>query len=139
MSQKLSKRSLNNLSGVKPILIAILCDAIQDSPHDFGVPNTGGVRTPPEQFELYKDGKSKCDGYEKLSTHQPIENDRGIKEGRAFDIFGYVNGRATWDAKVLTEISTHIISVAWNKYKVKLTWGGDWNTFKDLPHYQLNQ
>jgi peptidoglycan L-alanyl-D-glutamate endopeptidase CwlK len=125
---KLSKRSYNHLNGIDAILIAILTEAIKESPYDFGVPNTGGLRTPSVQNNLFRNGKSKADGYQKKSYHQT---------GKAFDVFGYVGGKATWDKKVLTEISIHIRKVALDEFNVKLTWGGDWKSFQDMPHYQI--
>jgi peptidoglycan L-alanyl-D-glutamate endopeptidase CwlK len=128
MNYKLSKRSIEHLKGVNPLLIAIVVDAIRDSPHDFGIPGTGGLRTAEEQNGLYKMGKSKADGYIRKSYHQT---------GNAFDIYGYVNGKATWDKKVLTEIADHIKKTAMNQYGVKITWGGDWTKFVDMPHFQI--
>ena len=125
---KLSQRSYNHLNGIDAILIAILTEAIKESPHDFGIPNTGGLRTPSVQNNLFRNGKSKADGYQKKSYHQT---------GKAFDIFGYVNGKATWDKQILTEISIHIRKVALDEFNVNLTWGGDWKSFQDMPHYQI--
>jgi len=125
---KLSKRSLKRLDGVKPILIAIAVDSIKESPHDFGIPQHGGKRTPDEQNLLFKDGKSQLDGFKKKSYHQ---------SGKAFDIFGYVDGKATWDKKILTSIARHIQTVAMSQYGIKLTWGGDFKTFLDMPHFQI--
>ena len=125
---KLSKRSLSHLKGVNPLLIAIVVDAIPDAPHDFGIPSTGGYRSAKTQKSLYKQGVSKCDGYLKKSYHQ---------SGNAFDIFGYVDGKATWDIEVLTAIAEHIIYVAKTRYNTDLTWGGNWKNFKDYPHFQI--
>ena len=125
---KLSKRSLSRLENVNPILIAIVVDSIRESPYDFGIPQHGGKRTADEQNLLFKDGKSQLDGFKKKSYHQ---------SGNAFDIFGYRDGHATWDATVLERIARHIQKVALEQYDVKLTWGGDWISFKDMPHFQI--
>ena len=127
---KLSKRSLSRLKGVEPLLIAIFVDAIYNSPYDFGIPQHGGLRTDSEQNALYKQKLSKADGYVKKSYHQT---------GRAVDIYGYVDGKATWDKNVLTMIATHIKNVARDKYNVNLEWGGDWKSFKDMPHFQIKK
>lgn len=133
---RLSKRSYSRLNGVDAILIAILTEAIKESQHDFGIPREGGFRTSDEQYELYQVGRrdikneniiTNCDGYELKSQHQL---------GRAFDIYGYVNGRATWDRKILTEIAFHIIDIAQKHFNVDLQWGGDWRK-PDMPHFQL--
>ena len=137
---KLSKRSIGRLAGVNPLLIAIIVDSIKDSPYDFGIPQYGGVRTPEDQNYLYLKGVSQLDGYVKESYHQ---------SGNAFDIYGYVNGKATWDKDILEDIAKHIIKIAKERYKVTLTWGGDWNnnnirvdkdpneSFFDGAHFQI--
>lgn len=125
---KLSKRSLGRLDGVNPLLIAIAVDSIKDSPYDFGIPQHGGKRTADEQNLLFKNKKSQLDGFNKKSYHQ---------SGNAFDIYGYINGKATWDTKVLTSIARHIQKIAFAQYKIKLTWGGDWTSFRDMPHFQI--
>ena len=130
MSYKLSKRSYRNLRKVEPILIAILTEAIKESPYDFGIPSSGGYRSAVEQNILYTDGKSKCDGYRKKSYHQT---------GLAFDIYGYVNGKGNWEADVLTRIARHIQRVAKVSFKVDLEWGGDWKGGWDKPHFQINK
>lgn len=125
---KLSKRSYERLNGVNAILIAILTEAIKESPYDFGIPRSGGLRTAEFQNELYKKGKSQLDGYNKKSYHQ---------SGKAFDIFAYVDGKASWDRDQLTAIARHIQNVAKEQFDVELTWGGDWKNFVDMPHFQI--
>jgi peptidoglycan L-alanyl-D-glutamate endopeptidase CwlK len=126
---KLSKRSYERLNGVDAILIAILTEAIKESPFDFGIPRSGGLRTAEEQYILYKDGKSQLDGFKKKSYHQT---------GKAFDIYAYVDGKASWDKGQLTEIARHIQKVAKDKFNVDLEWGGDWKRFVDMPHFQID-
>ena len=127
---KLSHRSLERLNGVNALLIAIAVEAIKDSPFDFGIPRHGGFRTASEQNLLYKQRPkiTNKDGYYKKSYHQT---------GRAFDIYAYVNGKASWDKRYLEPIARHIQKVAKDRYKVNLKWGGDWKTFVDLPHFQI--
>ncbi len=125
---KLSQRSLSRLQGVETKLLAIIIESIQHSPHDFGIPQHGGLRTAEEQKLLYNDGKSQLDGTIKKSYHQT---------GKAFDIYGYVNGTATWNIEILTEIATHIIRLAKDRYNIKITWGGSWTNFKDYVHFQI--
>lgn len=125
---KLSKRSLQRLEGIDPVLIEIVKEAIKESPYDFGVPGFGGLRTAEEQNGLYMKRVSKCDGYIKKSYHQT---------GKAFDIYAFVDGKASWNRNHLTKIARHIQKVAEEKFNIKLTWGGDWTSFKDMPHFQI--
>lgn len=125
---KLSKRSYERLNGVNAILIAILTEAIKESPYDFGIPRSGGLRTAEEQYKLYLKGRSKLDGFKKKSYHQ---------SGKAFDIFAYVDGAASWEKEHLTAIARHIQKVAKEDFNISLEWGGDWKTFVDMPHFQI--
>lgn len=141
MMYKLSKRSYSRLDGINAILIAILTESIKDSPYDFGIPRDGGMRTSKRQNELYKARRSQLDGYDKKSYHQ---------SGKAFDIYGYVNGDATWDKDILESIARHIQRVAEDKFNVVLIWGGDWDNdgirvdkdsnerFFDGAHFQID-
>lgn len=126
---RLSKRSLSRLEGVEPKLIELLKEAIIRSPYDFGIPREGGLRTAEDQHILFLKGASKCDGYKHKSKHQ---------SGVAFDIYGYVEGKATWDKEILTSIAEHILKVAANM-RISLTWGGDWKNFKDMPHFEIRK
>ena len=125
---KLSKRSYERLNGIDAILVAILTEAIKESPFDFGIPRNGGMRTAKEQNELYKKGRSRLDGYKNKSYHQT---------GKAFDIYAYVDGDASWEKEHLTAIARHIQKVAKEQFNTKLTWGGDWKSFVDMPHFQI--
>lgn len=126
---KLSKRSLSRLEGIEPDLIELLKEAIKTSPYDFGIPREGGLRTAEDQHILFLKGASKCDGYKRKSKHQL---------GLAFDIYGYVDGKPTWDKIILTNIAYHILMVA-ASMGIKLTWGGNWKNFKDMPHFEIKK
>jgi peptidoglycan LD-endopeptidase CwlK len=126
----LSKQSYQRLNGIESILIAILTQSITDSPHDFGIPRNGGLRTADEQNELFKKKRSKCNGYTNKSMHQ---------SGLAFDIFIYLPDKtASWDKEKLTEVATHILKIAKENFNVELNWGGNWKNWKDYPHFQMD-
>ena len=110
-------------------MIAILVEGIKDSPYDFGIPRSGGLRTAEEQYKLFLDKKSKADGFKKKSYHQ---------SGKAFDIYAYVDGKASWDKRYLTEIAEHLKKTAKDQFGVDLEWGGDWKRFIDMPHFQIS-
>jgi len=129
---QLSLRSIERLRGVDPLLIAIICDAVHKSPHDFGIAWMGGYRTAEQQNELYQQGRSKegkiitnADGYKKKSFHQ---------SGKAVDIVCYKDGSITWEQEIFAEVMEHIMYIASLRYNTRLTWGGKWG---DSPHIQL--
>lgn len=125
---KLSNRSKSRLHGVDQVLIDIIDEAIKTSPYDFGIPREGGYRSAEDQHVLFLKGASKCDGYKHKSYHQ---------SGKAFDIYGYVDGKATWSVLILTEIARHLQKVAMDVFCINLEWGGDWVNFSDKPHFQI--
>lgn len=129
---KLSKRSLRRLKGIESILIAIVVEGIVDSPYDFGIPRHGGLRTESEQYSLYKQRPkiTNIDGVRRKSYHQT---------GRAFDIYAFVDGKPTWEAKYYEPIARHLQKIAKERYGVVLEWGGDFRSFVDRPHFQIKK
>lgn len=126
---KLGQNSLNNRAGVDPRLIEITDLAIQLSNIDFGIPNTGGLRTTEDQVLLFTAGKSQCDGRTNKSYHQT---------GRAVDVYAYVDGKASWDHLHLTHIATAMLQAS-AQLGYKLEWGGLWNSWQDMPHFELGE
>jgi peptidoglycan L-alanyl-D-glutamate endopeptidase CwlK len=121
MSFQLNTRSINNLKGVKPELAKLMREAIVDSPYGFVI--TQGLRTLEEQKVLFKLGKSKT----MKSRHLT---------GDAVDIAVLVDGQVTWDLKYYKQVATHVKKVA-KGLGIRITWGGDWVSFIDGPHFQL--
>lgn len=112
----------------------------KDGGVDFAIPSYGGKRTAEEQNMLFKKKVSKADGYDKKSYHQT---------GLALDVIPYVKaegvkGNAIYTKKISAQKRTmyfHMIAVcmleAANRLGYKLTWGGNWQTFNDMPHWQI--
>lgn len=129
---KLSNRSIVRREGVDPKLIEISDLAIQITKVDFGHPLYSGLRTAEEQNTLYRDKKSMCDGYVKLSRHQL---------GDALDFYAYVNGKASWEKEHLTSVVSAFYEAAMRLgYRIK--WGGFFKSFRgyplqDYPHIEL--
>lgn len=147
---KLSKRSIERLNGVHSILIVIATEGVKDSPFDFGIPTDGGLRTDERQKELYALGrtteqliKKGINGIEGKPNERKVTwtlNSLHKKKkdgvGHAFDIYAYVDGKASWDLKYLEPIARHLQKVAKEKYNVDLQWGYDlWK--KDGAHFQI--
>ena len=141
MSYKLGKRSRERLEGVRPSLIALIEYSLEhkDCPYDFGIPRDGGLRTERRQAELYSKGRGAggkivtyVDGFRKKSKHQA----KSDGYGHAFDIYGIDKGTATWSPSILKQIAEHIKKCA-VELEINIEWGGDWTSFKDMPHFQL--
>ena len=125
---KFSQRSLNNLKGVHPLMVKLMHEAIKTAPIDFVI--TEGVRTAQRQKELFKQGKSKCDGVKNKSNHQ-IKSE-GF--GHAVDL--YPLPIQYKDIKPYIILSKHIKKVA-NELKISIRYGGDFKSLKDYPHWEL--
>ena len=123
MTFALGQRSKERLSGVHPDLVKVIEEAIKESPLDFSI--TEGLRTKERQKELFDSGKSQT------------MNSRHIT-GKAVDIAVLLDGKVTWDFKHYQTAADHIKKVA-KELGIELVWGGDWQSFKDGPHFELNR
>ena len=140
---RFSQRSKDALKGVHPDLVRLMEAAIIDSPIDFTI--VEGVRTTERQKQLYAQGRTvkgtkvtNADGVKNKSNHQAKPDGYG----HAVDLYPFVDGklRITEPYVVynLRVIADHI-KVKAKKMNIKLTWGGDWKSPYDPPHFQLQQ
>lgn len=142
---RFSKRSIDRLKHVEPLLMLVLEEGIKHSPYDFGIPRDGGFRTAHRQRELYARGRTTEELVDKgiLGIEGRPDKSRitwTLKSyhmtGKAFDIYAYVDGQASWDLKYLEPIARHLQEVALSK-GIILSWGQDlWG--KDGAHFQIN-
>jgi len=123
----LGKKSIENLIGVDDELIGVIELAIEITKVDFGIPSTGGYRVEAEQAKLFTAGLSKCDGRVNRSKHQT---------GRAVDVFGYVDGKASYKTEHLAMVAAAMLQAA-SQLGIKLKWGGHFKSFSDMPHFEL--
>lgn len=123
----LSASSDKRLEGVDDRIIQIVELALTISKVDFGIPRFGGIRTAAEQYQLFTEKASECDGYDNKSYHQT---------GKAFDVYAYVSGRASWDELHLSQVATAVLAAA-SQLQIPLEWGGHFKSFNDMPHFQL--
>lgn len=110
------------MAGVKPQLVMLIIEAGVYT--DFVV--TCGMRTPQDQAKAVADGKSQTMNSKHLT-------------GDAVDLAVLdKDGRITWEFGKYAELAQIVKSVA-RKRGVAITWGGDWRTLKDGPHFELSQ
>jgi peptidoglycan L-alanyl-D-glutamate endopeptidase CwlK len=140
MTYSLSKRSLGNLEGVHPSLVAVVKRAIEITKQDFVV--IEGVRTQARQDELWAQGRTKPGP---VVTWTKDASSHGIGPdgyGHAVDICPYPvdwNDLAKFDAIALAMFS------AASEVGVRLRWGADWDMNgkprergeSDSPHFEL--
>ncbi|WP_462427872.1 M15 family metallopeptidase [Fusobacterium varium] len=118
---KFSKRSLDNLKGVDKRLVKVMEEVLSISPYDFGI--TEGLRSIEKQEEYVRTGKSQT------------MNSYHLK-GKAVDIVVYKDREVTWKLDYYKEIADLVKKIAEHD-GLKITWGGDWKTLVDGPHFQI--
>ncbi len=130
MTYQFSQRSLDNLRGVHPDLVACVVACLyRYSTVDFVV--TEGVRTIEKQERMVRQGRSQTmDSYH-------LEQKDGF--AHAVDLAPWIQGEIPWDNwKAFKDIASAMKMAA--KYlDIQITWGGDWETLKDGPHFQIER
>ena len=134
-----SIRSIQLLNTADKRLGILANEVLKVSKIDFGI--TDGWRSQEKQLEYYQQGKTECDGKNKISKHQI---------GQAIDIVCYdpKTHKPTYDKKELyyyiaglfevktEELNNTIFKYYKEKDKIKIQWGGWWNS-EDCPHFEL--
>ena len=121
MTFTLSAKSLGRMAGVHPRLQEVVKRAINITPVDFAV--LEGVRTIERQRELFAAGASKTMRSRHLTGH-------------AIDLGAIVGGQVRWDWPLYDQVAV-AMKVAASQLGVPIEWGGDWENFRDGPHFQL--
>ena len=120
-----SQRSMTSLNGVHPDLRRVIDRALQDSPLDFAV--IEGLRTRKRQEQLVASGASQTMNSRHLTGHAvdllPIDPVTG-------------KGEFAWP---LYDQFGPAVKTAAKKEGVPIIWGGDWTSFKDGPHFELDR
>lgn len=134
---KFSKASLSKLESCHKDIQSVMNEAIKYM--DFVV--LAGYRTPNEQFELYKKGRTfqngkwvktgttvtNLDGKTKLSNHN-------YSPSTAIDIAPYP---INWEDLAKFKELAEVVKKAAKTVGVDIVWGGDWKSFPDYPHFEL--
>lgn len=123
MTFVLGSASRKKLEGVHPDLVKVVERAIGLTDIDFRV--TEGLRTVARQRQLLAAGASRT------------MNSRHIT-GHAVDLVALVAGKVRWDWPLYPKIAVAMKQAA-KDLDVPIVWGGDWRSFKDGPHFELDR
>ena len=122
-------RSYANLQGVRPELIFIIVEAYSSlaamHDNDLTFIITEGLRTPQRQAMLVKNGASRTLNSRHLTGH-------------AFDIAAVLDGRVSWDWPLYSKLAD-VIKESAALLSIPIVWGGDWKSFRDGPHFELDR
>ena len=121
MSYQLGSRSLENLSGVHPDMVAVVSRAIEITGVDFTI--IEGLRGVERQKKLLQAGKS------------TTMNSRHIT-GHAVDMVPYP---VDWNDIPRFETMAKAMKEAADELSISIVWGGDWKSFYDAPHFELDR
>ena len=132
-----SKRSLDNLATAEEKLQLLFNEVIKEI--DCTV--IYGHRTPEEQFELFKQGREKKDGWWVKVGATVTNLDGNIKKSKhnylpskAVDVVPYP---LDWkDIESFKNLAIVVKKKA-EELGIEVEWGGDWVTPIDMPHYEL--
>lgn len=122
-----SKRSLDHLEDVHPDLVKVMHAAIAVTPVDFGI--LEGLRTLQRQKELVAKGASK-------TMHSRHLTGKAVDYGVYVD-GNYVNGD-TPEEQVYYKQVAEVIKAEAAKLNIHVVWGGDWTSFVDMDHIELD-
>lgn len=123
MTYSLSQKSRDKLKGVHPDLVKVIEKAIEITPVDFVV--IEGLRTKERQAQLVAKGASKTMNSRHLTGH-------------AVDLAPLVDGEVRWDWPLYHKLAPAIKQAA-DELGVPIVWGGDWRSFPDGPHFELDR
>lgn len=122
--------SEKRLKGVHPDLVRVVRRLAKDwKDAELGWIITCGVRTLEEQKVLKAKGASRTLN----SRHIPGKN--GF--AHAVDFAMTLKGVPRWDFPLYAKPLAVAVKAAAKAEGVPITWGGDWTSFKDGPHFEL--
>lgn len=110
-SFNLGEKSLKELNGVHPDLVAVVKRAIELTSQDFAVHD--GIRTLAEQQRLVQAGASQTLDSRHISGH-------------AVDLVPYINGKLRWEWEPIYKIAD-AVRLAAKELGTPIRWGGAWD------------
>jgi peptidoglycan LD-endopeptidase CwlK len=111
-------------------LINLIYLAMKSPPYRFQLRD--GLRTLGEQELYFRTGKSKTMKSRHLAGGPQ-------KVSRAVDFVVYdCKGKLSWEVRFYKAVAEHIKKIALQE-NIAIVWGGDWKTFGDNPHIELDR
>lgn len=134
-----SKKSLEKLNTADEKLQRLFKEVIKE----IDITVIFGHRTPEEQFELFKQGR-KFVNNEWVKTGKTVTNLDGINKksnhnyypSKAVDIAPYP---IDWNDIERFKLLASIIKRKALELGINVQWGGDWQSFKDYPHWEIKE
>ena len=127
------RRSLRRLSTCHDDLQRLMTASLQhpDCPSDMTI--VYGHRTNAEQAELYAQGRTRPGRV--VTNARPGQSRHNSLPSDAVDVIPYIDGAGSWDWDHIEPMAAHIKRVA-AALGIKVTWGGDFKSFRDGAHFE---
>lgn len=135
MGYRYGRTSTARLSTCDPDLILLMTEALADPACPVDISILEGHRSKARQNRMKAEGKSQLAWPRSRHNSMP---------SMAVDAAPYVDGAVSWDWDDYHPLADHI-KATWARLKTEgkvhgeLEWGGDWRSFKDGPHWQINR
>ena len=134
---KFSKRSKGNLATADTKLQQLFNAVIEE----FDCTVIYGHRTPEEQFDLFKKGRERKDGWW-VKVGPTVTNLDGLNKkskhnyfpSKAVDVVPYP---LDWKDIEAFENLAKVVKAKAEELNITVTWGGDWTSIKDYPHWEI--
>lgn len=122
-----STRSLKNLFGVHPNLVAVVGLALTQGQIDFTV--VEGLR------DMETQRKNVASGVSRTMNSKHLKQSDGF--GHAVDLYPYFDGSVQVNAPEEDfKAIAYAMQAAADTLGVRITWGGSWKSLVDMPHFQ---
>ena len=137
---KFSKRSKGNLATADEKLQKLFNEVIKEI--DCTV--IYGHRTPEEQFELFKKGRERIDGWWQVVDKSKVvtnldgntkKSKHNYYPSKAVDVVPYP---LDWNDIESFKLLGSVVKRKALELGIDIEWGGDWKSLKDYPHYQIS-
>ena len=119
----LPEKSVLKLNGVHPHLSKLILECSRTIESEFII--TEGLRTLARQKILLAAGATRTLKSRHLNGH-------------AVDLAVLINNEVRWDWPLYAKLAAEVKKVA-SKMKIQIVWGGDWKSFRDGPHFELDR
>ncbi len=130
------ERSAKNLKGVHPDLVKVHDLARTKTKWPYVI--TEGVRSLERQKQLLAAGASKTLNSMHLIQKTGFSHATDAVPWLDLDKDGKIETSEIYDWSLVKDLAA-VIKASASELGVKLVWGGDWRTFKDGPHYELDR
>lgn len=132
----MNQKSHDLLKQAHPLLVKLFLSAEINAPVQFEISEV--ARTPEKQAKLKAAGASKTLNSRHIPTVPKHRWYGEVPVSHAVDVYCVVDGQVRWDWPLYVTLAKHIKAIA-AYHDIDITWGGDWKSLRDGPHYELSR